>query len=138
MKDILKMGRIQIAIIVLFVLFKWIRPSVMVREGHELFKLFLWSFPNLCEGIIGVLTLTGMGIYLTKALKINNKLIYVIAILLATLYVTTQEFKIHNLGGNNIYDPNDLIFSAIGIGMGAIIVFRLNPKITPQVNSKIK
>ena len=129
MKDILKMARIQIAVIILFVFFKWIRPSVMIREGNELFKLFLLSFPNLCEAIIGVLTLTGIGIYLNKNFKIGDKLIYIIATLLAAIYITTQELKIHNLGGDNIYDPNDLFFSAIGLFIGAIIVFCLNPKI---------
>ena len=129
MEDILKMARIQIVIIILFVFFKWIRPSVVAKESNELLKIFLWSFPNFCEGITGVLTLTGIGIYLSRNHKIQKKLIYAIAIFITTIYVTTQELKIHNLGGHNTYDPNDLIFSAIGILAGSLIVFRLTPKI---------
>lgn len=94
MEDILTMARIQMVIVILFVFFKWIRPSVMMKEGNELFKLFLLSFPNLCEGIIGVLSLTGIGIYLNQNFKIKNQLIYVIAILLVMIYVTTQELMI--------------------------------------------
>ena len=47
MGDILKLGRIQILVIVVFAFFKWIRPSILAKEGNELFKLFLLSFPNL-------------------------------------------------------------------------------------------
>ena len=94
-----------------------------------MFKLFLLSFPNLCEGIIGVLTLTGIGIYLNTYLNIPKYFIYILAVVLATIYVTTQELKIHNLGGNNVYDPNDLIFSAVGLFIGTMIIFLLQPTI---------
>ncbi|MTB51708.1 hypothetical protein [Lewinella sp. W8] len=132
MQDIQKLARIQIGVIIPFVLAKLIRPGVLANDGGELFKLFLLSFPNLCEGVIGVLTLTGLGLYLSKQFTLNRKLIYVIAIGLATIYVTTQELKIHNLGGNNVYDPNDLIFSVIGLFLGASIVFYLQPEIRPD------
>ena len=123
------MARIQIGVIILFVFFKMIRPTVMTNDGYELFKLFLLSFPNLCEGIIGVLTLTGIGIYLNTYLNIPKYFIYILAVVLATIYVTTQELKIHNLGGNNVYDPNDLIFSAVGLFIGTMIIFLLQPTI---------
>ncbi|MRX28169.1 hypothetical protein [Kangiella sp. HZ709] len=132
MKDILTLAKIQIIVIVLFVFSKWLRPDVLSTEGYVLFKLFLLSFPNLVEGIIGVLTLTVIGIYLKKYTKITYRVTYLLAITLATIYVTTQELKFHNLGGNNVYDPNDLIFSAVGILVGAFIIFRLKPKYEPE------
>ncbi len=129
MEDILKMARIQIVVIVLFIFFKVIRPSILRSESHEFFKKFLLSFPNFCEGVIGVLVLTGVGLYFNKYLKTKNLTIYITAIIFASIFVITQEVKIHNLGGENIYDPNDLIYSIIGILTGAMIVFRLKPKI---------
>ncbi|MFK7972842.1 MAG: hypothetical protein AB8F95_20900 [Bacteroidia bacterium] len=129
MEDIRKMVRIQIAVLILFVFFKWIRSYILAGDSPELCKLFLLSFPNFCEGVIGVLTLTGFGIYLNKGFSIKHRLVYIIAILLAAIYVITQELKIHNLGGNNVYDPNDLIFSIVGLLVGSIIIFRLKPEI---------
>ncbi|MEM7574511.1 MAG: hypothetical protein AAF433_16525 [Bacteroidota bacterium] len=69
-----------------------------------------------------------LGLYCNRRLKLSNQNIYLLAVLLAAIYVTTQELKIHNLGGANIYDPNDLIFSGIGLLTGAFLVFRLQPK----------
>lgn len=46
---------------------------------------------------------------------LTEKNIYNTAVSLASIYVITQEFKIHNLGGTNIYDPNDVIASIIGL-----------------------
>lgn len=34
----------------------------------------------------------------------------------------TQEFELHNLGGNNVYDPNDVAASIIGL-VGMLLVF---------------
>lgn len=129
MQDLLKLARIQIIVLILFVFFKFIRPTVLQNEPNEYFKLFLLSFPNLCEGVIGVLTGTYLGLYLNKYFKIRNTLIYIIAIIFSSVYVITQEVKIHNLGGNNTYDPNDVLFSIIGILIGSIIIFFLKPKI---------
>ena len=129
MGDILKMARIQIVVIILFIFFKLIRPMVLSGRSPEFFKKFLLSFPNFCEGVIAVLILTGFGIYLNRYITTKNTFIYLIAIVLASIFVITQEIKIHNLGGYNIYDPNDLIYSIIGILVGAVIVFRLNPQI---------
>jgi len=69
------------------------------------------------------LILTGVGVYLNKYIKTKYSFIYIIAIILASIYVITQELKIQNLGGNNIYDFNDIIFSIIEIITGAMIVF---------------
>ena len=54
-----------------------------------------------------------------KILKDSN--IHILAVVLASIYVISQELKFHNLGGNNIYDPNDLIASIIGL-IGTFII----------------
>ncbi|MBX2872408.1 MAG: hypothetical protein KTR30_09920 [Saprospiraceae bacterium] len=130
MEDIRKMARIQLLIIVVFVIGKAIRPSILETQAPEFFKIFLLSFPNFCESVIGVLTLTMLGLYANRRLKLSNQAIYIIATLLAAVYVITQEFRIHNLGGKNIYDPNDVIFSVIGLLVGFACVYRIQPKIS--------
>lgn len=54
---------------------------------------------------------------------VPNFAIYLLATLLAGTYVLTQEFKLHNLGGRNVYDPYDALASIIGIvGMLLVLV----------------
>ena len=36
----------------------------------------------------------------------------------------TQELKFHNLGGNNVYDPWDLLFSVAGLASMGIVLGR--------------
>jgi len=128
-EDIRKLARIELFVIVVFVFFKAIRRSVLATEAPEFFKLFLLSFPNFCEAIVGILTLTMLGLYLGRGKVINNNLLYIAATVLAAVYVITQEFKIHNLGGRNIYDPNDVIFSIVGLVVGYILIYRIKPTI---------
>ena len=71
--------------------------------------------------------LTMMGLYLNKKLKVSNEKIYISATILAAIFVITQEMKFHNLGGNNVYDPNDIIFSIVGLIVGFIIIYRMKP-----------
>ena len=136
MRDILKMARVQIVVIVIFVFFKAIRKSVLENNPPGIIRKFLLSFPNFCEGIIGVLTLTMLGLYVNKRLKIRNGIIYLTATILAAVFVITQELKIHNLGGHNIYDPNDLIFSIVGLMTGYIIILQMKPRILADPESK--
>jgi len=128
------MARIQIVVGVLFVFFKSIRRNVLADKPPEFVQAFLLSFPNFCEGVIGVLTLTMLGLYFNKKLKISNEMIYATATILAAIFVITQEMKIHNLGGNNVYDPNDIVFSIVGLVVGFIIVNRMKPTIEPDSN----
>lgn len=129
MEDIRKMARWQLLTIVVFALAKAVRPSVLESQAPELVKLFLLSFPNFCEAIVGILTLTMLGLYANRRLKWPNNSIYIAAVVLAAIYVISQEFKIHNLGGNNIYDPNDVLFSITGLCLGFALIYRMKPQI---------
>ena len=95
------------------------------------------SLPNLFEAIIGVLILTSIGIYLNlrvlrKKWRINRVLLYLIVPILGGIFVITQELKIHDLGGNNIFDKNDVVFSIMGLIIGVLIVILIKPKIDPM------
>ncbi|WP_436515743.1 hypothetical protein [Ekhidna sp. To15] len=138
MRDALKLARIQILILVLFIFSKaWLRPFVLNGDFHVVFDITVLSLPNFYEGIVGVITLTTIGIYLNHRFfkskrKIAYKHLYLIATLLATIFVLTQEFKIHNLGGNNIYDPYDVLFSIVGLTIGFAIVWKMQPEYESQ------
>ncbi|WP_299188462.1 hypothetical protein [uncultured Aquimarina sp.] len=136
MKDILKLARIQFALIALFVFFKLIRPSILKNNSPEWVKTTLLSLPNFFEAVIGVLILTGIGLYLNLRVlnekrRIKRNLLYAIVPIIGGVYVITQEMKIHNLGGNNVYDINDIIFSVIGLLIGYLFIVITKPNIYP-------
>ncbi|MDY8137357.1 hypothetical protein [Aquimarina sp. 2201CG5-10] len=133
MKDLSKLMRIEILIILLFVFFKFIRKPIIQGNYPDYLKTFLFSFPNLCEAIIGTFTLTAIGLILNKkwrkpASQLKEQTIYLLAVILAGIYVITQEFKLHNLGGKNIYDPMDVLFSIIGLIIAYVWIIRISPK----------
>ena len=65
---------------------------------------------------------------------IKDRYIYLIAVSIALIYSVSQEFKFHNLGGNNVYDPFDVIASLIGLGItyGLIQVFGFVEKVETE------
>jgi len=125
--------RIELAVIGLFILMKLSRKTVLAMTDNELIRVIFFSFPNLAEGIVGVLVLTilllgflRIGI---KVLSPKDTVVYIIAVLGAAVYVLSQEFKLHNLGGKNIFDVNDVYFSLIGLLLGAFILYCIQPSI---------
>lgn len=136
MQDIRKLARIQIISILLFIICKkWIRPFVLEGDYPSWLDITVLSLPNFFEGIIGVITLTYIGLYVNyrwipEKGKSSNNQIYFIALVIASIYVLTQEFKLHNLGGNNVYDPWDVLFSLIGLTIAYGIVLKLKPTIS--------
>ncbi len=124
-KELKKNLRVIFGVVVLFMINKFLlRPYVLASDFPEAVNIFVLSFPNFCEAICGSLLLANIGLSLksrfTWALK--NKHIYFASTLFAAVYVLTQEMKIHNLGGRNVYDPFDLLFSVIGLLIAAVIL----------------
>ncbi|MGI9549985.1 MAG: hypothetical protein ACR2MT_02200 [Aurantibacter sp.] len=112
-------------VFILFILNKfYLRPWVLENELPELFQIFVFSIPNLIEAILGTIILTGILLQLRQYSnkKIKDSSIYLIAVGISSLYVISQELKFHNLGGNNVYDPYDLIASIIGLLMTFMII----------------
>ena len=110
------------AILIFFLNKFLLRPWVLENETSEFFQIIVLSIPNLIEAIIGTLILTGIILQLKyhfnkKMGYIKDEYIYLLAVSLASIYSVSQEFKFHNLGGNNVYDPYDVIASLIGLGM---------------------
>ena len=111
----------------LFILNKiFLRPLIIKNEITG-FALILSNYiPNFFEAVMGTLMLTAILIairlsFLDTAKILKDSNIHILAVVLASIYVISQELKFHNLGGNNIYDPNDLIASIIGL-IGTFII----------------
>lgn len=133
MADIMKLARVELIIIPIFIFFKYIRPAVLKSESPEFFKIVLLSLPNFFEAIIGTLTLTGalliINNWLNKTHQRKLKIIYIIAVVLTGILVISQELNIINIRTNTTMDQNDLIFSTIGLIIGYLIVLRIKPRI---------
>jgi len=90
------------------------------NELPEFFQIIVLSIPNLIEAIVGTLISIGVLFQLRQYIgmevgNFNDKIVYLAAVSIAGLYVISQEFKFHNLGGNNVYDPYDVYASIIGL-----------------------
>ena len=107
--------------ILVFVMNKLLlRPWILENKLSGLVLILTNSIPNLIEAIIGTLIITGILLQIRQSLyekigTIKDINIHILAVVMASIYVITQEFKFHNLGGNNIYDPYDLVFSILGL-----------------------
>lgn len=130
MQDILKLARIQIGVIILFIGMKAIRSTILKTNAPAFIDGLFLSFPNFCEAIVGVLIVTSLALYLNDRWGLfSDKCIYALSVLMAGVYVILQEFRFHNLGGKNIYDPMDVVFSVFGLLIGYLIVWKIQPKI---------
>ena len=109
-----------LAILTLVITKSLLRPWA---QGHDLpdwSTVLLGSIPNFLEPLVGLPALTGILLLLRQdrfALlrKLSERSVYFLSVFLGACYVITQELRIHNLGGNNVYDPNDLVASVIGL-----------------------
>ena len=91
--------------------------------------ILTYSIPNLLEAIIGTLLLTGILLQIRQSFNekmraIKDINIHILAVVIASIYVISQELKFHNLGGNNVYDSYDLIASILGL-MGTFVAIRI-------------
>jgi hypothetical protein len=124
-----------------FILGKAVFRPFVVNQGYGGFlEILAFSLPNLCEAIVWTILVFFILLFTNDALLERKSefaqslfTVRLLAVILAGIYVILQEFKIHNLGGVNIYDPYDVLFSVLGLVFGAILLFRVNPEITESV-----
>jgi len=89
--------------------------------------MVVFSLSILIEAIIGTIIITEIllqlhQIFNEKTGHIRDTIIYLTALCLTSLYVISKELKFHNLGGNNVYDPYDVMASIIGLIMTFVII----------------
>ena len=112
--------RIFAFLFILFILNKLIiRPWVLEHSSSELLEILVLSLPNFIEAFMGSTVIAVFLYYfqtkVTLLRSFSPVLLNLLACVLAAIYVITQELKIHNLGGRNVYDPYDLIASILGL-----------------------
>lgn len=139
MKDIRTNLRIMFLIVMCYLLNKYVlRPFVLDNDLDGFTNVFVLSFPNLCEAILGTLLLTNIALVVNtkwfKEYRIKTFFIYPTVVLLAAIYVITQELKIHNLGGRNVYDLNDVLFSIIGLFLALVYLLIKRPQYSDSDN----
>ncbi|MEM9015325.1 MAG: hypothetical protein AAGB02_09520 [Pseudomonadota bacterium] len=132
MNDIRKLARIQIIMIVLFFVMKFGRQDILSLTSNNTIETVLYSFPNFAEAIIGTMTVTMVLLVARRNISfIRDRLgdagLYASAVLIAAVYVISQEFNLHALGGNNLYDGNDVLFSLIGLAVAWIALLIIRP-----------
>ncbi len=107
--------------ILVFILNKlYLRPLVLESQSPEFFKIFVLSVPNLAEAIVGTLLLTGVlwqirQHFSTQLGDLKDIYIRIAAVGIAGVYSISQEYKLHNIGGNNVFDIYDVVASIIGL-----------------------
>ncbi len=135
MKSIFTNLKVMFVFGLIFIFNKFLfRPYVLESKLGDPFETIVLSIPNLCEAVIGTLCLINIAIYFIEKIKEkykfqpNYSIVYFSIVVLAGMYVVLQEFKIHNLGGKNTYDKNDVIFSVVGILLSSVYIFITKPR----------
>lgn len=117
-----------VTVFILFVLNRfYVRPFVLGNDFPEVFQIVVLSLPNFSEAVMGILLITGILLQIRQFLrhKLNpfkTSHVYLAALILASIYVVSQEFRLHNIGGNNVYDPYDLVASLIGLTLAYMTI----------------
>ena len=114
----------------LVVIKKGIRPWVWKNDFHPFWEIIVNSFPNFLEALVGMLLLTGISFQLRRRYpqQLGNwkdAHLILLSTIIAAIYVISQEFKLHNIGGNNVYDPNDVGASIFGLVLMNVLLNRL-------------
>ncbi|MEL7482185.1 MAG: hypothetical protein AAGJ29_11550 [Pseudomonadota bacterium] len=123
--------RVQIAAIAIFAILKLTRSEWLVAAPPRMVEIFLWSFPNLFESVIGVMTLCALMIIghereLALAKRLNSPAILMLSIAVTIIYAVSQELGLHRaIGGTNVTDINDVYFSLAGALGGGLIAWAL-------------
>ena len=116
-------GLVYLCMLSTFVLVKFVLRTQITEPG--VIKTFLWSYPNLCEAVIGSLLVGNLILMLNRRfaqVSLTSIKLALLSVSVAGVYVILQEFKVHNLGGANTYDPNDVLFSIIGLLISFIYI----------------
>lgn len=122
---------IFITAFLLFVLNKlYLRNEVLNSDSELLLRIIVLSLPNALEAIMGMFIVVGLLLiargYFDSTFKfLSDTVVYMLGLFITAIYVFSQEINLHSIGGNNTFDPFDLIASAVGlfISLGVVFVF---------------
>ena len=118
-----------VTFVAFFVVKGLLRPWVLERDSSSFLVIFVNSFPNLAEAILGTIVLAGIAV----ALRVNfpkllggleDRWLFTAVCLVAGVYVVSQELGFHDLGGRNVTDPYDVAASVIGVVLMNVLLWR--------------
>ncbi|MEO0688942.1 MAG: hypothetical protein AAFY51_01450 [Pseudomonadota bacterium] len=118
--------------ILVFVVVKLLRSELAQAIPNATFEVFLYSFPNFAEGLVGFLALAMVLLLAAQRGRLAKRFltlpwICACAFFGSALYVISQELGLHDLGGHQVYDPYDILFSIAGLIAGLIAFLSLRP-----------
>ena len=134
--------RLFLGAFIFFVLNKvFLRPLVLENDVPAWLDVFVLSVPNTIESIFGMSLVGGILMVARQRFygsvgSVTRLAVYLVTLVLVGMYVLTQEFKLHNLGGNNVYDPNDVIASVVGMIVMFVLFVRFGITVEPGPDSQ--
>ena len=104
-----------------------LRPWILENTTRNALIIFVNSLANFLEAVIGTLLLTGIAFQLRfqfpKYLgQLKEDVLYLLASFCAGVYTISQELKFHHLGGNNVFDPYDLVATVVGLFFAFLLI----------------
>lgn len=119
-----------------------VRPWILTTHYSRAVFSIAYSLPNFIEAIMGAILITAVLFvcrqrFANRLSKLTDLTLYLTATMLTATYVLSQEFKLHNIGGNNVYDPNDVIASILGLVVVSLMLIRFG-LIVPQERPSVR
>jgi len=98
----------------------FVRRMVLESDAPVVLDIVVLSAPNTFEAILGMSVVAALLFVARRKFggglrSFSDGMIYTMATLFTAIYVLTQEFNLHRLGGVQVYDPWDVAASIIGI-----------------------
>tara|TARA_R110000868_G_scaffold304437_7_gene565042 strand:+ start:12473 stop:12973 length:501 start_codon:yes stop_codon:yes gene_type:complete len=108
-----------------------LRPWAISTIPDSFFTTALFSYPNFAEAVLGLSSVSTILFVFRNWCRerfdrnlFQDEFLYLISGFLSAVFVITQELKIHDLGGENIYDINDIYASCIGLIFTLSLLFK--------------
>ena len=97
-----------------------VRPWVLQNADHGIILILVNSLPNLVEAITGTVTIAGFLLVarrptISPSFLSNDSTVYVLATVIAGLFVFSSELNWIQFRGPNVRDNYDLAASALGL-----------------------
>ena len=115
-----------------------VRPWVLDNVEGGPATVLVNSLPNLIEAIIGTIDVALVLLIIVRRnlrLKhcIGHTTMYVVATVIAGLFVISSELNWIHFRGPNVYDPNDIVASIFGLLITLFLLTRIG-LVTEQSN----
>jgi len=97
-----------------------VRPWVLENTVSGPVTVVVNSLPNLVEAIVGTITIAGFLLDLRQRVAgsrfySDSTIVYAVATGIAGLFVISSEVNWIHFRGPNVYDPNDIAASLLGL-----------------------